>query len=227
MARSSPGLGAAAALFLLVAAPAGAASPDTAVPVYGKVTVCYYSPECAFTTTPSGVTDFVTENHGDQDHPIAPDATTYPVVDAPAFEITNESRETLHSVKLIILANASLSVPEDSFYVGTLAPGKSVSIIPGLSNDGKTHTSAQFFYHSGAALDTSDSAPNADAITFKVTGTVGGQAVGTGHMVAGKSAGESNDKTVAHLNFLGGPGNADGPCDDCFGPLVIGHIKPQ
>jgi hypothetical protein len=29
---------------------------------------------------------------------------------------------------------------------------------------------------------------------------------------------------VSSLNFLGGPGNADGPCNDCYGSKVIANI---
>jgi hypothetical protein len=32
---------------------------------------------------------------------------------------------------------------------------------------------------------------------------------------------------VSRINFLGGPDNADGPCNDCVGPFQIGTLTAQ
>jgi hypothetical protein len=198
---------------------------DATKPVVGTIVVCYFTDKCAYTVLKSGLVDAHSPLQGDSDHPFSATSKTYPTVDAPAFQIRNIGDAPITSAKFTILANATFSVPGDVYVIGTIAPRKTVIIIPGLSNDGRKHKSTQFFFHSGSALDTSDSSPNADAITFRFTGIVSGHNVSSGNIVAGATAGEANDKTVAHLNFLGGPGNADGPCNDCFGPKEIGKIK--
>jgi hypothetical protein len=202
-----------------------ATSPDARKPVYGNVTVCYYTPNCTFPIVASGLVNPLSQPQRDGDHPTAITPASSAVVDGPAFQITNTGTAPMTSVKLKILANASLGVKEDIFTIGTISPGNSFVVIPGLSNDGKKRKSSLFFYYSGSALDTSDSGPNANAITFEVNGIVNGKGVTTGDMEAGTTVGPSNDKTVSAINFLGGPGNADGPCNDCVGPIVIGTIS--
>jgi hypothetical protein len=85
----------------------------------------------------------------------------------------------------------------------------------GVTSDGGTgHT----FFTPGIAggPDTSDSGPGSDAVQFKFLGTWNGAPLTSGVFAAGDSAGPSLDGTVAHLNFLGGPNGADGPCGSCF-----------
>jgi hypothetical protein len=38
--------------------------------------------------------------------------------------------------------------------------------------------------------------------------------------------GPTNDGVIADMNFLGGPGNNDGPCSNCFGPKIVAFIDP-
>ena len=202
----------------------GGEIPEATKPIVGNVTVCYYTPNCTFTITPTGLINDLPRHPDDGEHParITPDSSA--VVDAPAFQITNTGTAAITSAKLEIIADKAIGVLGDSFAIGTISPGNSFVVIPGLSNDGKKRKSTLFFYYSGNALDTSDSGPNDNAITFQFVGKVNGKSVTTGKMMVGATVGPSNDQTVTSINFLGGPGNADGPCNDCVGPIVIGTI---
>jgi hypothetical protein len=124
-------------------------------------------------------------------------------------------------------ASKKLGVVRDTYKIGKILPGGSAVIVVGASNDGQSRpNTTYFFYYNGPqdARDTSDVGPNASAIVFKFAGKLDGAAVTSGRIVTGASAGPSVDGTVALLNFLGGPGNADGPCNDCFAPKVIANI---
>jgi hypothetical protein len=205
--------------------PFSKADTDATKPIIGRITVCYYTANCSFAIATSKVLNAKPHTDTDSDHVNTPAVLKSAVVDAPAFQITNTGKYPITSARLTIAANAKLSVARDSFAIGKILPGKSFVVIPGLSNDNRTHATTSLFYHSGSALDTSDSGPDDDAIIFQFTGLIGKQVVSTGNIVTGATAGPSNDKTVAKLNFLGGPGNADGPCNDCFGPRLIGRIR--
>ncbi|MGC2111621.1 MAG: choice-of-anchor tandem repeat GloVer-containing protein, partial [Candidatus Korobacteraceae bacterium] len=111
---------------------------------------------------------------------------------------------------------------QDSYNLGTIPAGTYVTVTPGLSNDGGlNHT---FFQYTGVPLDTSDEGPNGDDVQFWLIGQQGLQHVTSGVFTPGQTAGPSNDGTVSYLNFLGGPGNADGPCNNCFGPKVVAML---
>jgi len=138
------------------------------------------------------------------------------VIDGPTFLIRNTGNTSL--TNLVFSADIG-GATQDSFAVGTIAAGGSVIIEPGVSQDGGAHSG--FFTFLGNALDTSEVGPEGDNIKFELTGLRNGQVVDTGIFTAGQTAGPSTDGSVAHINFLGGPGNADAPCGDCFGPKAI------
>ncbi len=125
-----------------------------------------------------------------------------------------------------IAPNGKLGVALDIFHIGTIKPGASFVIVPGASNDKKVHKPGGFFVYAspGNPLDTSDSGPNANTLKFTFTGKIGKQAVTSGPIIPGKSLSKSVDGTVASLNFLGGPGNADGPCNDCYASKLVAQI---
>lgn len=211
---------------------ARAGSPDTA-PVYGTITVCYFSPKCEFAAkavSPSAQKRMLQAIRDSGEHQGSINDQTkakYTAVDAPAFKITNTSKQDMTSVKFTMLADSAEGVPQDSFTIGKLDAGKSRVIVPGNSNDKKTHPSGGIFYFQGVGdpLDTSDAVPNQNTVTFVLTAKIGTQALTSGNIVAGSFAKASADGTVASINFLGGPGNADGPCADCVDPEQIGTIS--
>jgi len=176
--------------------------PALAQTSVGTVTACYYSAECTYTAT-VGLSG---------------------VVDAPAFEFTNTGSAEINGASFMIHANKKLAVVKSTYKIGTIKPGASVVVVPGYSNDGKTHASGTFFYYSGSPLDTSDVGPDSNSIVFVFKGKVGSTAVTSGNILVGASEGPSEDGSVAELNFLGGPDGADGPCNDCFAPKVVANI---
>lgn len=180
---------------LLASAAIGSAQAQTAT-VVGTITACYFAQNCGFV----------------------------PVIDGPSFQFTNTGKTAITAAKFTVMANASDSVVKDSYFIGRIAPGASVVVTAGASNDKRTHPGGGMFTYIGGALDTSDSGPDADNMKFVFSGMAGTQKVTSGTILVSKSAGPSNDGTVAHLNFLGGPANADGPCNDCFGPKQIALI---
>jgi len=195
---------------------------------FGTVTVCYFSAECTFANIP-GIVHPPNEAQKLRDsgeHQGAHPLTSGTPVDAPAFQFTNTGTKAIRDATLTIEKSKSLNIVQDTFHIGTIKPGKSFVIVPGASNDKKTHPSGGFFTFSspGTPLDTSDSGPDDSSIAFKFAGKVGSTAVTSGIIEPGTSAGPSADGTVAVLNFLGGPGNADGPCNDCFASKVIASI---
>jgi hypothetical protein len=195
---------------------------------FGTVTVCYFSAECSFANIP-GIVHPPNEAQKLRDsgeHPGAHPLTSGTPVDAPAFQFTNTGTAAIKDAAFTIEASTSLSIVKDTFHIGTIKPGKSFVIVPGASNDKKTHPAGGFFTFNspGTPLDTSDSAPNANTVQFEFTGKVGSTRVTSGIIEPGTSAGPSVDGSVTLLNFLGGPGNADGPCNDCFASKVIANI---
>jgi hypothetical protein len=145
------------------------------------------------------------------------------VIDAPAFVIENTSGSAINFGVLNIGVGDDNFVA-DSFKVGTIAAGSYSVVIPGLSDDGAIHPSGGFFTHTGTALDTSDLGPGGNNVPFSFTGTFNGQGAFTGIFTPAATFGLSNDGTTSQ-NFLGGPANADGPCDNCFGPKVVAQIE--
>ena len=199
--------------------------------ITGTVSVCYYSGECNYavikgmTAQPSAAQRF----RDTGEHPLTAaimKTATATQVDAPAFLFTNTGTAAITGAKFEIKANAAASVVADSFKIGTIQPGAGFTIVPGASNDKKTHPTGGFFTYSapGNPLDTSDSGPDDSSIVFEFSGHIGKAKVSSGRILTGKSAGPSVDGSVASLNFLGGPGNADGPCGDCFASTVIANL---
>lgn len=198
--------------------------------VVGTVTVCYYSPECGFATVPGHTHGPNAEQRARDkgEHPGTHRVTgSYAPVDAPAFEFTNAGSEAITGARFEILENTKLGIAGDVFKIGKIRPGASFTIIPGLSNDKMTHPAGGFFVYTDDALDTSDSGPDANQIKFIFYGKVGTTDVSSGKISVGASVAPSTDHSVSAINFLGGPGNADGPCDDCVAPKVIAQISTE
>ena len=141
------------------------------------------------------------------------------VLDGPAFVIQNTSDYAI-SDGVLSIGPGGVSTP-DSYDVGTIPAGGNVVIVPGLSNDGQSHPSGGFFAYTGSNLDTSDSGPNEDDVQFEFTGMGDGVKLDSGIFTPAATQGASDDGTVSNLNFLGGPGDNDQPCTNCFGPAVV------
>jgi hypothetical protein len=146
------------------------------------------------------------------------------ILDGPVFIIQNTSGTAITNGVLSIGVGGD-NATADSFSLGTIPAESYVAVGPGLSNDGASgHT---FFTYTGSLLDTSDVGPTSNSVPFSFTGLEGGNTVLTGTFTPGATAGPSNDGTVTNppLNFLGGPGNNDGPCNNCFGPKIVADIS--
>ena len=174
------------------------AQPAEAATAVGTISVCYYSAECTYAGG---------------------------VVDAPVFLFTNTSGAAITGARFAIAKSTKLSIVADKFVLGTIKAGASAVIVTGLSNDKKNHPAGGFFAAVGGPKDTSDGGPDADSIVFTFSGKSGTAQVTSGKIKVGTSAGPSKDGTVAHLNFLGGPANGDGPCGDCFASTVIATLS--
>jgi hypothetical protein len=187
-------------VFATVALWALVAGPKTAkaATTLGTISVCYYSAECTYAGG---------------------------VVDAPVFLFTNTSGAAITGARFAIIKSTKVSIVADKFALGTIKAGASAVIVTGLSDDKKTHPAGGFFAAIGEAKDTSDGGPNADTIVFTFSGKSGTAHVTSGKIKVSTSAGPSADGTVAHLNFLGGPANADGPCNDCFASTVVATLS--
>lgn len=168
----------------------------------GTITACYFSAECTY-TKPLSLT---------------------PPVDAPAFRITNSGSQDITDAKFTVLADKKAGLKKDTFVIGKIRAGKSVVIVPGFSDDHRKHASGAFFAFLDSPLDTSDANYDANSIKFLFTGKSSAGAVSSGKILTGATAGPSKDGTVKDLNFLGGPNNDDGPCEDCFAPKEIGTL---
>ena len=146
-----------------------------------------------------------------------------PVADGPAFIIENKSSSTALTNVVLNIGVGGNNSTADSFNVGTIAASSYVAVAPGLSNDGGSGHS--FFAFTGSLRDTSDVGPNSDSVPFSLTALYGGVDAATGTFTPAATQGPSNDNTVSNLNFLGGPGDNDGPCNNCFGPKVVAEIQ--
>jgi hypothetical protein len=219
------------ALLAATALTAAAAQAATKPTVIGTITVCYFSSECSFATVPGMPKQpSVAQIYRDTgEHPPSSNhvpTTSGTPVDAPAFQFTNTGTVAITGATFTIKANTALNVVKDVYHIGKIAPGASYVIVPGASNDKKTHPTGGFFTYSapGNPLDTSDSGPDDNALVFKFAGKAGTATASSVNITPGASVAPSTDGTVAAINFLGGPGNADGPCNDCVAPKVIANI---
>jgi hypothetical protein len=143
--------------------------------------------------------------------------------DGPVFVIQNTSASPITNGVLSILVSGDNTIA-DSYNVGTIAAGANVYVAPGLTNDGGFHPAGGFFVFTGGSLDTSDSGPSSNAIQFQFSGFQGGFAVLSGGFTPATSLAPANDNTIASMSFLGGPGNNDGPCNNCYGPHIIATL---
>jgi hypothetical protein len=144
------------------------------------------------------------------------------VLDGPIFFIHNTSGSSITNGVLKIGPGGATT---DFFNVGTIAAGATAAVEPGLSNDGGSgHT---FFQFNEEILDTSDVGPNGDDTQFEFTGLQGSKKVDSGVFTPAATKGRSLDGTVSSINFLGGPGNADGPCNNCFDKTVASLFIPS
>ena len=139
------------------------------------------------------------------------------VQDGPIFEI-NDLTSTA-------LTNVTFTADGDTYNVGTVGALSSVILIPGVSNDGGTHAAGAFWQVTGGILDTSDDGPNSNSTQFELNALFGGVSATTGIFTPATSIQAlSNDGSVSDISFLGGPGNNDGPCNNCYGPDVVATI---
>ena len=148
------------------------------------------------------------------------------VLDGPVFVFQNTTGTAITNGVLTI-------VGIDSFKVGTIAANSNVFVIPGVSNDGQNHGSGNFFTTTGSIYDSSDESVNANSVQFEFTGNQGSTQIESTDVCGVIAApiftpactqGKSNDGTVSNINFLGGPGNNDGPCNNCFGPTTVANL---
>jgi len=137
--------------------------------------------------------------------------------DGPTFVIRNTSTNDM--VGGILRAGPGGGVTPDSFNVGAIPAGGRAVVAPGLSNDGATgHT---FFTFLGSILDTSDAIPNSNDTQFEFTAIEGAFQVDSSVFTPAATQGVSEDGTIPNINFLGGPGDNDGPCfGGCFDKIV-------
>jgi hypothetical protein len=143
-------------------------------------------------------------------------------IDGPVFVIENTSGMDITGGVLKI-GPGGVSV-SDSFFVGTIVAGGRAIVEPGVSDDGGVHPAGGFFKVTGSVLDTSDVGPSGDNVQFEFTGFVGSVAVDSNIFTPAATRGPSNDGAVPDINFLGGPGDHDGPCLNCFGPTVVATL---
>jgi hypothetical protein len=137
------------------------------------------------------------------------------VQDGPIFELNNTSTTAI--------TGATFTANGDAFNVGTIPALGSVILIPGVSSDGSAHSG--FWHVTGSILDTSDVGPDANNTPFSFMGLQGLLTASTGAFTPATSIRPANDATVASINFLGGPNNADAPCFDCYGPAIVATIS--
>jgi hypothetical protein len=138
------------------------------------------------------------------------------ILDGPTFEINNTSATAI--------TNATFTANGDTYNVGTIAASSSVILRPGVSNDGGSHSG--FWIVTGGILDTSDLGPDSNTLQFQLTGLFGILTADTGVFTPATSVQAlSNDGLASSINFLGGPGNTDGPCNDCYGPDIVALIN--
>jgi len=140
------------------------------------------------------------------------------VKDGPIFKINNLTSAPL--------TNVEFTANGDTYHVGTIAALGNVILLPGVSNDGGTHTSGAFWFVTGSIRDTSEEGPNSNTTPFVLNAVAGGESVTTDTFTPATSVqATSNDGTVKNINFLGGPGDNDGPCENCYGPDIVATIN--
>jgi uncharacterized protein (TIGR03437 family) len=148
------------------------------------------------------------------------------VQDGPVFVFVNTSSTPITNGVLTILG-------VDFFDVGTIGANSTVTVIPGVSDDKQNHGSNNFFTVTGSIYDSSDNFASLNSTQFKFTGQQGSTQivsvdvcgiVAPPNFTPACTAGPSNDGTVPNINFLGGPGDNDGPCNNCFGPAIVADL---
>lgn len=140
------------------------------------------------------------------------------VQDGPIFKINNFTSAPL--------TNIEFAANGDTYHVGTIAALGNVILLPGVSNDGGTHASGAFWFVTGSLRDTSEEGPNSNSTPFVLNAVAGGESATTGTFTPATSVqAKSNDGTVTNIDFLGGPGDNDRPCDNCYGPDVVATIN--
>jgi hypothetical protein len=151
------------------------------------------------------------------------------VLDGPVFVFQNATDAAIANGVLTI-------VGVDFFDVGTIAADSNVLVIPGLSNDGQNHGANNFFTHTGSIYDSSDLFSSLNTTQFEFMGSHAGTQIESSDLCGviaapvftpACTAGPSNDGTVSNINFLGGPGNNDGPCNNCFGPQIVADLVTE
>jgi hypothetical protein len=177
-----------------------AARPVQAQIPVGNIEVCYSRDNCFFEGT----------------------------LDGPIFLFHNTSATDITSGVFKIGPGGGFT---DSFNVGTIAAGTTVGVVPGVSDDGGTgHTFFAFVCpYPGCIRDTSEVevGPNGNNTQFRFTGQQGSKPVDSGVFTPAPTQGPSLDGTVSNINFLGGPGNNDGPCNSCFDKIVANLNIPS
>lgn len=181
------------------------------------------------TPCPAGLTTLCTANNQANNNPNVGDGGP---VDGPVFTFVNSTGTDITNA-VIALIGVPGQYPSDSFNIGTIPANGFKNVVPGVSDDGQNHGDNNFFTVTGTPYDTSDNFPSLNSTQFKFTGQQGsGQIVsadvcgviGPPIFTPACTAGPSNDGTVPNINFLGGPGDNDGPCDNCFGPQIVASL---
>jgi len=154
------------------------------------------------------------------------------VIDGPVFVFVNTSAAPITNA-VFSVSDPSSGI-KDTFSVGTIGANASVTLIPGVTDDKQKHGTNNFFTVTGSPIDTSEDGPNSNNTQFTFTGQQGTTqiqsvdvcgVVGAPVFTPACTQGVANDGTVPNLNFLGGPGDNDGPCDNCFGPRVVALLN--
>jgi hypothetical protein len=142
-----------------------------------------------------------------------PTGLVYQVTSWSSLTFANLGTGTVYGSRTYTVADIAMVLP---------ALG-SVILIPGVSSDGSAHSG--FWHVTGSILDTSDVGPDANNTPFSFMGLQGLLTASTGAFTPATSIRPANDATVASINFLGGPNNADAPCFDCYGPAIVATIS--
>lgn len=178
---------------------------------------------------PANLTTLCTVNSNENNDPNVGDGAP---IDGPVFVFVNTSSTPITNA-LFSVSDAASSV-QDSFTIGTLGPNQTFILVPGVTDDGQNHGSNNFFTVTGTPNDTSDNGPSDNAARFTFTGQQGGTQiqsvdvcgiVGAPVFTPACTQGASNDGAVPNINFLGGPGDNDGPCNNCFGPQIVALLN--
>jgi hypothetical protein len=160
----------------------------------GDIQVCYYSSTCLGNSSATNL-------------------------DGPVFVIQNTSGSAFTNVTFSINDGGS---NVDTFTLGTLGAGMNFFLIPGVTNDGGS--GHNFFKVTGGIVDTSDSGPSSNSVSFLLFGSQGANTITTNVFTPATSEFASNDNAIMLMNFLGGPGDNDAPCGNCYGPHIVASI---